>query len=118
MEEKRVIKVGQSRRNFGKQSKMKYPKRNEIQKRTMYMPPGRDVNRCRPDEHWKESSMCCERGVSGKRCHGNTGAEVLYTEYFNIGWKQVSLRKSGPKDWKNTMSWKELAGNGKVWTAV
>ena len=63
-------------------------------------------------------SMCCERAVNGRHCHGSTAAAARYTERFKNGWQRDFLRKSGPKVWKSMMKWEGSAGRGKAWMAV
>ena len=62
--------------------------------------------------------MFYERVANGKQCPKNTEQPAASTNIFKNGQRQDFLKEYGPKVWKNMMSWKESAGNGKVWTAA
>jgi len=62
--------------------------------------------------------MFYERVANGKQCPKNTEQPAASTNIFKNGQRQDFLKEYGPKVWKNMKSWKESAGNGKVWTAA
>jgi transposase len=61
--------------------------------------------------------MCCERDASGKRCRKNgLAAPVLSTNTSRRGNAKVYSCGCGGKGWRNTTTWRALAGPGKVLT--
>ena len=103
---------------FWEAIKDEIPKRERDPNKKYVHAPGQGVSQCQLGKRWKGYSMCCGQAVNGKQCRGNMGAAVRYTGDSRSGRQRGFLRKSGPKDWKSTMNWKESAGNGKVWTGV
>jgi transposase len=60
--------------------------------------------------------MCCEPVASGRRCRkANSGAAVRFISIFWTGKPPVYLCSYGKAAYGNTMKWKALPGNGKVW---
>ena len=60
--------------------------------------------------------MCCEPAASGRRCRkANSGAAVRFISIFWTGKPSVYLCSYGKAACGNTMKWKALPGNGKVW---
>ena len=115
---KRAHNHGQYRMNFGKRSRTKFLKRSGMHKNTMSMLWARDASGCQRGKRWRGYSMCCERAVNGRHCHGSTAAAARYTERFKNGWQQDFLRKSEPKVWKSMMKRKGSAGRGKACMAA
>ena len=59
--------------------------------------------------------MFYERVANGKQCPKNTEQPAASTNIFKNGHRQDFLKESGPKVWKNMMSWN---GIGWEWQSL
>ena len=62
--------------------------------------------------------MYYRRAANGRQCPKNMERPAVSINIFKNGQQQDFLKECGPKDWKDMMSWKGSAGNGKVWMAA
>ena len=73
---------------------------------------------CPSGRCWKVSSMFCELDANGKQCRENMVPAAVSTGIFKNDRRQASLKRYGYWVWRNTMNWKELAGNGRALMVV
>ena len=92
---------GQYQTNSGKKSKSIFRKSSEIRTSITRKHRDRDGQACLPDRCWKESSMFCEPGVSGKLLRENMGVAAVFTGIFKNGRQRVSLKTYGYWAWRN-----------------
>ena len=62
--------------------------------------------------------MYCGLGVNRTQFHKNMGVTAVFTDIFKNGKQQVSLKGYGYWVWKNMISYRELAGNGRALMAT